>query len=206
MQPDPIRASPRPLRERGIGKRNSDGRKERPVAVGALAVVTPVALAPVAAQAAPGDLLISEYVEGASYNKALEIYNGTGAAVNLGDAGYRLELYSNGSTSVSRSIGLTGVLADGEVFVAAHDSAGAAILAQADITNSSVINWNGDDAIVLRKGGADGTVVDIFGQIGTDPGSEWGTGLTSTSDNTLRRKTAIEAGDTNGADAFVPSV
>lgn len=35
MQPDPIRASPRPLRERGIGKR-TDGRKERPVAVGAL--------------------------------------------------------------------------------------------------------------------------------------------------------------------------
>ena len=45
------------------------------VAVGALSVVTPVALAPTAAQAAPGDLLISEYVEGSSVNKALEIYN-----------------------------------------------------------------------------------------------------------------------------------
>ena len=38
------------------------------VAVGALSVVTPVALAPTAAQAAPGDLLISEYVEGSSVN------------------------------------------------------------------------------------------------------------------------------------------
>ena len=35
----------------------------------------------------------------------------------------------------------------------------------------------------------------MIGQVGTDPGTEWGTGLTSTADNTLRRKAAIEAGD-----------
>ncbi len=29
------------------------------------------------------DLIISEYVEGSSYNKAIELYNGTGASVNL---------------------------------------------------------------------------------------------------------------------------
>ena len=39
----------------------------------------------------------------------------------------------------------------------------------------------------------------MIGQVGFDPGTEWGTGLTSTADNTLRRKTAITAGDTNGA-------
>lgn len=36
------------------------------------------------AQAAtPAELFFSEYVEGSSNNKALEIYNGTGAAVDL---------------------------------------------------------------------------------------------------------------------------
>ena len=45
-----------------------------------------------------------------------------------------------------------------------------------------------------------------FGQIGTDPGAEWGTGLTSTSDNTLRRKATICAGDTNGGNAFDPAL
>ncbi len=50
------------------------------------------------------------------------------------------------------------------------------------------------------------TSLDVIGQIGFDPGREWGSGLTSTADNTLRRKTAIEAGDTNGADAFDPAV
>src|SRR5690349_5974468 len=58
------------------------------VAVGALVVAVPVVLAPVAASAAtPGDLMISEYVEGTSNNKAVEIWNGTGAAVDLGAGG-----------------------------------------------------------------------------------------------------------------------
>ena len=55
---------------------------------------------------------------------------------------------------------------------------------------------------MLRKGS---TVIDVIGQVGVDPGTEWGTGLTSTMDNTLRRKASIQAGDTNGADAFDPA-
>lgn len=173
------------------------------VAVGALAVVTPVALAPVAAQAAAGDLFISEYVEGSSLNKAIEIYNGTGAPVDLGAGGYRLELYSNGSASVSNGVALTGVLAAGDVFVVSHGDANAAIQAVTDLTSSAVANFNGDDAVALRKGGA---LVDVFGQIGFDPGTAWGSGTSSTLNNTLRRKAGIEAGDTNGANAFDPSV
>ena len=76
------------------------------------------------------------------------------------------------------------------------------ILAQADQTNGS--GWfNGDDAVVLLKGA---TVIDSIGQRGIDPGTEWGTGLTSTADNTLRRKAAVEAGDPDPNDAFDPAV
>jgi predicted extracellular nuclease len=186
--------------------RSSLARIVAKVAVGALAVAAPVALAPTAAQAAPTDLFISEYIEGSSFNKAVEIYNGTGSAVDLAAGMYRLELYSNGSPTVSQSVPLSGSLAAGDVFVAAHADANASILAVTDLITSAVANWNGDDAIVLRKGGVGGTVLDVFGQVGTDPGTAWGTGTSSTVNNTLRRKTAIEAGDTNGADAFVPSV
>ena len=49
-------------------------------------------------------------------------------------------------------------------------------------------------------------MIDSIGQIGFDPGTEWGTGLTSTADNTLRRKLLIEAGDANGSDLFDPAV
>src|SRR5690606_33705366 len=38
------------------------------------------------------------------------------------------------------------------------------------------------------------------------PGTEWGTGLNSTADNTLRRAADTCVGDPNGADAFDPTV
>ncbi|NEQ20819.1 MAG: ExeM/NucH family extracellular endonuclease [Microcoleus sp. SIO2G3] len=96
-------------------------------------------------------------------------------------------------------------MASGDVFVFAQSSASSEILAQADQTSGAGL-FNGDDAIVLRKGGTNGTIVDVIGQIGVDPGTEWGTGLTSTADNTLRRKSSITMGDTNPNDAFDPSV
>lgn len=153
--------------------------------------------------AATTELFFSEYIEGSSFNKAIEIHNGTGGAVDLAAGGYTLELYSNGSASVSQSVALSGVVVDGDVFVIANSGADPAILAQADTTNNAVINFNGDDTVVLRKNGA---IVDVIGQIGFDPGSEWGTGLTSTADNTLRRKSTVCAGDTNGADPFDPAI
>lgn len=152
----------------------------------------------------PTDLFISEYIEGSSNNKAIEIYNGTGAAIDLAAGGYEIFMSFNGGSSTT-TIALTGTVAAGDVFVLAHGSAVAAILDQADQRSATGASWfNGDDAIVLRKAG--GTVVDVLGQVGIDPGSEWGTGNTSTADNTIRRKSDISAGDTNGSDAFDPAV
>ena len=152
--------------------------------------------------AAPTELFISEYIEGSSNNKAIEIFNGTGASVNLSTGSYNIQFFFNGNASAGLTINLTGTVANGDVYVVAQSSANATILAQADQTNSS--GWfNGDDAVVLRKGT---TIIDVIGQIGTDPGSEWGSGLTSTADNTLRRKGSIQAGDPIGSDAFDPSI
>jgi len=155
--------------------------------------------------AAPTDVFFSEYIEGSGFNKALEIYNGTGAPVDLAAGSYVLQLYTNGSATVSQSVNLTGVIADGDVFVIANGAANAAILAQADATNNAVLNHNGDDAFVLRKAGAAGPVVDSIGQVGVDPGTEWGTGVASTADNTLRRKSTVCQGDTNPGDAYDPA-
>jgi predicted extracellular nuclease len=148
------------------------------------------------------DLFFSEYIEGTSNNKALEIYNGTGAAVNLATGGYDIQMYFNGSATAGLTIALTGAVQPGDVYVIANAAANATILAQADQTNGA--GWfNGDDAVVLRRGGV---VLDVIGQIGFDPGTEWGTGLTSTADNTLRRSPTICAGDPNGANVFDPAV
>jgi predicted extracellular nuclease len=152
--------------------------------------------------AATSELFFSEYIEGSSNNKALEIYNGTGSAINLATGGYSVQMFFNGNPVSTLTINLTGAVADGDVYVLAQSSANATILAQADQTNGA--GWfNGDDAVVLRKGT---TIIDAIGQSGFDPGAEWGTGLISTADNTLRRADTICAGDPNNLDAFDPSI
>ncbi|MBW4648780.1 MAG: DUF4347 domain-containing protein [Kastovskya adunca ATA6-11-RM4] len=150
----------------------------------------------------PSDLFISEYVEGSSNNKALEFYNGIGAAINLTAAGYAVDFYANGSTSPTQTINLSGIVADKDVFVLAQANAAPSILGQADQTNNFNGWYNGDDAVVLRKGA---TIIDSIGQIGNDPGTEWGSGLTSTQNNTLRRKSNVTTGDPNPFDPFDPS-
>jgi len=168
----------------------------------ALGLFMPAAVPSPALAATPTELFFTEYIEGSSNNKALEIYNGTGAAVDLAAGGYNVQMFFNGSASAGLTINLTGTVAAGDVFVLAQSSANATILAQADQTNGA--GWfNGDDAVVLRKGT---TIVDAIGQIGVDPGAEWGSGQVSTADNTLRRLNTICAGDPNGSDAFDPSV
>ncbi|MFW5955214.1 MAG: lamin tail domain-containing protein, partial [Rhodothermales bacterium] len=146
------------------------------------------------------EIFFSEYVEGSSFNNAIEIHNGTGTAVDLSD--YSVATYFNGAMTEGSSVTLSGTLADGDVYVIAHSSADAAITAAADLLTTGVVNFNGDDAVVLRKGTS---VIDVIGQVGVDPGTEWGSGLTSTADNTLRRKEASCTGDTDPDDAFDPA-
>ena len=161
----------------------------------------PVASAVSAATAAPDDLLISEYVEGTSTNKAVELYNPTAAPIDL--AGYKLVPYFNGSTTSTVTLTLTGTVAPGDVFVFGSTAAGGPLGALLDqVTTASL--WNGDDAIVLTR--TDGTVVDSFGQVGVDPGAEWGTGLVSTQDNSLRRKADVCTPDRTPTDLFDPAV
>ncbi|WP_203580747.1 ExeM/NucH family extracellular endonuclease [Microbacterium hibisci] len=170
------------------------------IAALSLAATGVVAFAAPAA-AAPGDLLISEYVEGSSNNKAIEIYNPGTTAVDLAASGYKLQQFTNGSGAASITINLTGSVAPGDVFVFAHSLADAAILAQAD-QSANLGLFNGNDAVALVKGT---TAVDVIGQIGFDPGTQWGADLTSTADNTLRRNLSVVVGDEDGSNPFDPA-
>jgi predicted extracellular nuclease len=150
-------------------------------------------------EAAAGDLFMSEYVEGTSFNKSLEIFNPSAVSVDLAAQGYSVQVFSNGSTSPSLTVNLSGVVRPGDVHVLTHPSADSAV----PFDQQAGVNWNGNDAVVLRKSL---TPVDVIGQVGVDPGAEWGSGLTSTADNTLRRKASIVTGDANGTDVFDPAV
>jgi hypothetical protein len=136
------------------------------------------------------DLFISEYVEGSSSNKYIEIYNGTGASVNLAD--YQLRLYSNGAGAPTTTNTLSGTLADNSVIV--YKNSGATIYAGA-ATTASAVNFNGDDAIALYKIST-ASFVDIFGNIGCDPGTSWTSGAFNTKDKTVIRNSNICSGVT----------
>jgi len=97
-------------------------------------------------QVSAQDLLISEYVEGSSNNKAIELYNPTGTNIDLSD--YVLSFYFNGNTSASTKINLSGNIAANSTFVIADNDASADILALAQLTSNGSF-FNGDDAIVL---------------------------------------------------------
>tara|TARA_R110000868_G_scaffold259361_5_gene517344 strand:- start:112187 stop:115411 length:3225 start_codon:yes stop_codon:yes gene_type:complete len=149
------------------------------------------------------DVFISEYIEGSSNNKAIELYNGSSEEVDLGN--YLLLRSNNGAPEwTSGELRLTGTLASGAVYVIANPSADPVILAAADITDA-ITFYNGDDAIGLFKiTGSDTTLIDIFGKLGEDPGSGWDVaGIASaTGERTLVRKPNFESGNTVALASF----
>ena len=110
-------------------------------------------------QRTASDLFFSEYAEGSSNNKYIEIYNGTGADVDL--SSYVIMQNSNGGPWNEYTDVLSGTLAAGDVYVIANASADASILAEADLTGSGICYFNGDDARALIKvSGTDTTILD----------------------------------------------
>ena len=148
-------------------------------------------------------LLISEYLEGSSNNKAVELSNLGATPVDLSQ--YRLALYANGkplTDAPTNSLALQGTLAPGASLVLANPSANAEILAKANQTSGNLV-FNGDDALVLYRGSE---IVDSFGQVGVDPGTAWVSGSISTLDMTLRRKATVNQGRTDAAGPFNPAL
>ncbi len=152
------------------------------------------------------DLYFSEYVEGSSNNKALELYNAGTEAVDL--TACQIVQYNNGSPDPTYTLPGAGTIAPDDVLVICRSTAGAELLGVCDVaTNNNVLGFNGDDALELS---CNGTVLDVIGMIGEDPGSEWPTELINptptagTQDETIRRN-CDSTPDTDGSDAYDPS-
>ena len=174
-------------------------------------------LMPLFSNAQCTDLFISEYLEGWSNNKAIEIYNPTDAAVDLGD--YRLERYSNGATTAqdNQKVDLSGTLEANSVVVVVLDKqdpdgvdfeapvwdelAEAADLWVCPVyAENNTMYFNGNDAMVLRKISTN-AAIDIFGKIGEDPGETGWAEMTQ--NHSLVRKEAVTQGDTDALNDFL---
>lgn len=125
-----------------------------------------VAIGSAISMGAQADILISEYIEGSSFNKAIEIANTGTEAVTLN--GYVLKTKKNGLGDWQSDHDLSGVtIPANDVYVLTHPSANDAIKAVSDAT-ASIINHNGDETYMLFK---DGNPHD---NIGTDGDVDWG--------------------------------
>ena len=148
------------------------------------------------------ELFISKYAEGSSNNKFLEIYNGTDATISLSD--YAFPTVANapstpGEYEFWNAFTDGAEIAPGDVYVIAHPSADASILAEADQTYQYLSN--GDDGLALVGGVtydaagevAGYTILDWLGDWQADPGSGWEVAGVSnaTKDHTLTRKSTV---------------
>lgn len=158
------------------------------------------------------EIFISEYVEGGGFNKAIELYNPTANPIDLSN--YRMAQYNNGSATPGVYSTLSGIIQpyDTRVLVLDKRTGNPAtdpdLAAKADTfmnpTNTAeFLYFNGDDAVVLER--LNGTVVDIIGVIGVDPGNFWGSGSNTTQNHTLVRKPTVTKGVTTSPATFDPA-
>ena len=169
------------------------------------------------------ELFFSEYVEGSSNNKAVEIYNPTNTPIDL--SSYSIERYSNGSDAVSDEMNLSGTLNAGETWIVTNSDTNSAnefgyimveLYNMADQwapVYPSPLYMNGNDAMTLSK---NGTIIDIIGKIGEDPGDAWTDDATAgftdanggawwTKNHTLVRKANVKTGVKTSPILFNPA-
>lgn len=128
-----------------------------------------------------GNLIISTYVEWTSHDKAIEIYNGTGRTINLEN--YSLQRQSNGAGPFGSNYRFRGTLEHGKTHLILHRSSTNQDLRNlANAMTDSVLNFNGNDALILLH---HGIVIDMVGIADAGDLVIWGL------DNTLRRKSHV---------------
>ena len=147
------------------------------------------------------NLFFSEYAEGSSNNKYLEIYNASDVTVSLADYGY--PNVSNAPSTVGEyeywnSFDEGAEIAPNGVYIVAHGSSDPLILALANETHNYLSN--GDDGYALAYGTSDDyVIIDHIGDFNGDPGTAWDVAGVSnaTKDHTLVRKCSVESGNTD---------
>jgi hypothetical protein len=143
----------------------------------------------------PSGLVISQVAEDGNV-KGLELWNAGSASIDFSATPLRIERYANGSTTPTTDFTKnSGSLAAGEVLVVADGNANSIWSNEGIAFEQADLGFNGNDALEIL---VDGQRADVFGTIGSDPGSAWMGNGVSTADENLVLQSGITTGDTNG--------
>ena len=146
------------------------------------------------------NLFFSEYAEGSSNNKYLEIYNGGSETINLNN--YQLINCRNGCDSWEHfhPFNEDTALNATDVWVFCAVDANDFIRAECNQTIANNSIFNGDDVWAIQNINTS-TIIDKIGEIGDDPGSGWNVaGISNaTKDHTLVRKESVLSGNIDWA-------
>ena len=145
-------------------------------------------------------LIISQYVDTGSGStpKGIELWNVSGSQIDFSVTELIVNRFANGSSSATEEAKVsTGTLAAGAVMV----------IGGSDLQQFMSVNhptklfiddsffFNGDDALEVVL---DNSRQDVFGTIGTDPGSAWSGNGVSTADQNIALRPGITEGNANG--------
>lgn len=145
---------------------------------------------------AHAQLMFSQYIDGNSNKKGLEIYNPDATSVNLAD--YEIQQFNNGTTLKPLVFPLNGNLKSKGRFLVGH----AALQTELGdkVNQVAGFTFNGDDAILLVY---KGKVIDRFGRLGEQPTSGgWGTTTISKANSFTRLQTVNPVTEIDPTTAF----
>jgi predicted extracellular nuclease len=139
-------------------------------------------------------LLFSEYIEGSSNNKALELYNPADTATDL--SLYKILMFMNGDTTPTTTFLPKGLIGSKATYLIINSSADSLLKLMADtLSGGNVVKFNGDDAMALMFGN---DTIDVIGKIGEKPiVGYWPVDTGTTLDYTLVRKASVNNGETD---------
>ena len=146
-----------------------------------------------------GSIIISQYIEtnSGNYPKGIELWNVSGATIDFSSSNLDIRQGTNGGGSSSKYTLTSGTLINGGVIVVGRSDG----TLNTTTTNNGATyyteTWvfNGNDALEIYLGG---TLTDMFGVTGSNPGSSWDGSGVSTKNQNIKLKAGIVAGDTDG--------
>ncbi|MEZ5173114.1 MAG: lamin tail domain-containing protein [Bacteroidia bacterium] len=151
---------------------------------------------------ASSQVFISQYAEAnsGSVPKAIEIYNASGADIDLSVSNIQVYQGTNGAAPAVLAGATTssGILEDGKVWVIGTvETTNYATTNGTDLSGVTTFtfSFNGDDALQLYVGGV---LVDVFGTPGVDPGTSWTGGSVNTANQNIQTVSGICSGSLSG--------